>query len=108
MALIIKHNRAEHTHENEKFRRIAKSLKKLFDQQKWSGILMGNPFNEVYSRFRPDGILLYNHGLIIIDLKVYSGNIKLPPNKEKFLNRAWRVGLKIPDDLFKINFVFKS
>lgn len=89
MSLIVKHNRAEHTHENEQFRRVAISLKRLFEQQKWSGILIGNPFNDNYSRFRPDGILLYNHGLIIIDFKAYSGNIKLPPNKREFEDTAW-------------------
>jgi len=89
MGLQIKHNRAEHTHENEQFRRIAKSLKLLFEKQKWDGLLIGNPYNENYSRFRPDGILLYNHGLIIIDLKAYSGNVKLPPNKTEFESTAW-------------------
>lgn len=89
MSLDIKHNRAEHTHENEQFRRIAKSLKLLFENQKWSGLLIGNPFNENYSRFRPDGILLYNHGLIIIDLKAYSGSVKLPPNKTEFESLVW-------------------
>lgn len=89
MGLEIKHNRAEHTHENEQFRRIAKTLKLLFEKQKWDGLLIGNPYNENYSRFRPDGILLYNHGLIIIDLKAYAGNVKLPPNKSEFESTAW-------------------
>lgn len=89
MGLEIKHNRAEHTHENEQFRRIAKSLKLLFEDQKWSGLLIGNPFNETYSRFRPDGILIYDHGVVIIDLKAYSGNVKLPPNKSEFESMAW-------------------
>lgn len=89
MGLQIKHNRAEHTHENEQFRRIAKSLILLFEKQNWDGFLIGNPYNENYSRFRPDGILLYNHGLIIIDLKAYSGNVKLPPNKTEFESTAW-------------------
>ena len=89
MGLQIKHNRAEHTHENEQFRRIATSLRLLFDEQKWDGLLIGNPYNENYSRFRPDGILLYTHGLIIIDLKAYSGNLKLPPNKLEFESTSW-------------------
>lgn len=89
MGLQIKHNRAEHTHENEQFRRIATSLKLLFEKQNWDGILIGNPYNENYSRFRPDGILLYNHGLIIIDLKAYSGKVILPPNKTEFESSAW-------------------
>lgn len=89
MSLKVKHNRADHTHENEQFRRIAKSLKLLFDERKWNGLLIGNPYNENYSRFKADGILLYDHGLIIIDLKSYSGNIKLPKDKREFENSAW-------------------
>ena len=89
MGLQIKHNRAEHTHENEQFRRIAKSLILLFKNKNWNGLLIGNPYNEKYSRFRPDGILVYDYGLIIIDLKAYMGNIKLPPNKSEFESTAW-------------------
>lgn len=89
MGLLILHNRAQHTHENEQFRRIASSLKILFKQQNWSGILIGNPFNETYSRFRADAILLYNHGLLIIDFKDYSGTIKLPTKKIEFETMQW-------------------
>ena len=91
MGLQIKHNRAEHTHENEQFRRIAKSLKLLFNEKNWDGLLIGNPYNEKYYRFRPDGILIYNNGLIIIDLKAYTGNVKLPPSKSEFESTAWYV-----------------
>ena len=87
--LHIKHNRAQHTHENEQFRRIAISLKVLFEQQKWSGLLIGNPFNENYPRFRPDAVLLYDQGLIIIDLKAYSGSITLPKDLVSFNTKEW-------------------
>lgn len=89
MALTVKHNRANHTHENEQFRRVASSLKILFKQQGWTGLLIGNPFNEIYSRFRADAILLYDHGLIIIDFKVYGGTLKLPRNKNDFEMFQW-------------------
>lgn len=89
MALLVKHNRAEHTHENEQFRRVASSLKQLFKQRNWSGILIGNPFNSNYSRFRPDAILVYDFGFLIIDFKVYSGTLKLPGNKTDFENTQW-------------------
>lgn len=89
MGLQILHNRAQHTHENEQFRRIASSLKMLFKQQNWTGLLIGNPFNETYSRFRADAILLYNHGFLIIDLKDYSGTIKLPAKKIEFETMQW-------------------
>jgi hypothetical protein len=89
MALEIRHNRADHTHENEQFRRVAFSLKVLFDQKNWSGLLIGNPFNENFSRFRADAILFYDHGLVIIDFKDYKGTIRLPPNEEEFRTSKW-------------------
>jgi hypothetical protein len=89
LALTVKHNRANHTHENEQFRRVASSLKILFKQKGWTGLLIGNPFNEIYSRFRADAILLYDHGLIIVDFKVYGGTLKLPGNKNDFEMTQW-------------------
>lgn len=89
MALTVKHNRANHTHENEQFRRVASSLKILFKQKGWTGLLIGNPFNEIYSRFRADAILLYDNGLIIVDFKVYGGTLKLPGNKNDFEMTQW-------------------
>lgn len=89
MTLIVKHNRANHTHENVQFRRVASSLKLLFKQKDWSGLLIGNPFNEIYSRFRADALLIYNHGIIIIDFKVYGGTLKLPGKKDDFEMLQW-------------------
>ena len=89
MSLEVLHNRADHTHENEQFRRFVSSLNSIFEQKKWNGLLIGNPFNESYSRFRADAILLYNHGLIIIDFKDYRGTIKLPPNDNEFEMTKW-------------------
>ena len=89
MALDVKHNRAYHIHENEQFRRVASSLKILFKQKEWTGILIGNPFNEKYSRFRADAILLYDYGFIIIDFKVYGGKLIFPNNKTDFETSQW-------------------
>jgi len=89
MTLTVKHNRANHTHENEQFRRVASSLKILFKQKGWTGLLIGNPYNEMYSRFRADAILLYDHGLIIVDFKDYGGTLKLPRNKNDFEMSQW-------------------
>lgn len=91
MALEILHNRATHTHENEQFRRIAKNLMVLFDKMKWDGVLIGNPFNPEFSRFKADAILYYTNGLLIIDLKDYAGDIKLPPNSQEFRITKWYV-----------------
>jgi hypothetical protein len=91
MSLIVKHNKADHTHENEQFRRVASSLKKLFEEKGWSGLLIGNPFNENYPFFQPDAILLYDYGLIIIDFKDYSGTIRLPDNRKDFENSPWYI-----------------
>jgi hypothetical protein len=46
MSLEILHNRAEHTHENEQFRRCALELKTVFSLRNWDGVLIGNPFND--------------------------------------------------------------
>lgn len=89
MSLEILHNRAEHTHENEQFRRVAIELRSVFIQKNWEGILIGNPFNDNYYRFRADAILCYNYGIILIDFKNYRGSVKLPPNDEEFHNAKW-------------------
>lgn len=89
MALEIRHNRAEHAHENFQFRRIAQGLGAFFEDKGWDGLLIGNPESEDFSRFRADAILIYNHGLLIIDLKDYQGNIILPKNDDDFNIYAW-------------------
>lgn len=89
MSLEILHNRAEHTHENEQFRRCVLELQAVFSHRNWDGILIGNPFNDNFHRFRADAILYYNHGLILIDFKDYQGTINLPPNDEEFQNTKW-------------------
>jgi hypothetical protein len=89
MGLEVRHIRAEHTHENLQFRRVAKRLIAFFAEQNWDGLLIGNPDAEDFSRFRADAVLLYNHGLIIIDFKDYQGNIHLPPNDREFQNTRW-------------------
>jgi hypothetical protein len=91
MPLEIRHNRAEHAHENYQFRRIVKTLKLVFEEKGWDGLLIGNPESEVFSRFRADAILLYNYGLIVIDLKNYEGAIKLPQSDSGFKNETWYI-----------------
>ncbi len=91
MALQIFHKRAENTHENEQFRRIAKNLVVLFNEMKWDGLLIGNPDNSDFRRFRADAILYYQNGLLIIDLKDYAGDIKLPPNSKEFRIAKWYI-----------------
>ena len=87
--LEILNNRTEHTHENEQFRRVVEIIKTTFDKFGYNGLLIGNPFNESYSRFRADAILYYNNGLILIDFKDYKGIIKLPPNENEFHSSKW-------------------
>lgn len=91
MGLEITHNRAPNFHENTQFRRIAIELKKLFIQQGWDGLLIGNPESENCSRFRADAILLYNHGLLVIDLKDYQGTINLPIEDDEFAKDKWYI-----------------
>jgi len=89
MTLEILNNRAEHTHENEQFRRVISIIENTFEKLDYNGLLIGNPFNESFSRFRADAVLLYNNGLVIIDFKDYRGKIKLPPNVDEFKNTVW-------------------
>ncbi len=87
--LEILNNRTENTHENEQFRRVVEIIETVFDKLGYIGLLIGNPFNESYSRFRADAILYYNNGLILIDFKDYQGIIKLPPNENEFHSTKW-------------------
>lgn len=87
--LEILNNRTEHTHENEQFRRVVEIIEATFDKLGYDGLLIGNPFNESYSRFRADAILYYNNGLVLIDFKDYNGIIKLPPNENEFHSTKW-------------------
>ncbi|MEC5167243.1 hypothetical protein RCH18_002995 [Flavobacterium sp. PL11] len=100
MGLEIRHNRAENFHENTQFRRIALNLKQLFISKGWDGLLLGNPESEIFSRFRADAILLYNHGLLIIDLKDYQGKINLPVRDDEFTINKWY--LETENDKFRL------
>lgn len=87
--LEILNNRTGNTHENEQFRRVVNIIEATFEKFGYNGLLIGNPFNESYSRFRADAILYYNNGLILIDFKDYKGIIKLPPNENEFHSTKW-------------------
>ncbi len=87
--LEILNNRMRNTHENEQFRRVVNIIEATFEKFGYNGLLIGNPFNESYSRFRADAILYYNNGLILIDFKDYQEIIKLPPNENEFHSTKW-------------------
>jgi hypothetical protein len=87
--LEILNNRTGHTHENEQFRRVVNIIETTFEKFGYDGLLIGNPFNESYSRFRADAILYYNNGIILIDFKDYKGIIKLPSNENEFQTLKW-------------------
>lgn len=57
MSLEILNNRTNNTHENEQFRRVVEIIEIAFNKLGYNGVLIGNPFNESYSRFRADAIL---------------------------------------------------
>lgn len=88
MALEVLHNLAA-THENEQFRRVVAIMDTAFDKLGFNGILIGNPFNSTYRRFRADAILLYDRGAVIIDFKEYSGQLILPNGELEFTQYAW-------------------
>lgn len=87
--LEVLNNRTEHTHENQQFRRVVTIVENTFQKLGYSGLLIGNPFNEMFSRFRADAILFYNNGVILIDFKDYQGIIKLPSNENEFHSSKW-------------------
>lgn len=88
MALEVLHQQAA-THENEQFRRVVKIVDGVFKKHSYDGILVGNPFNENYRRFRADAILLFNHGVVIIDFKDYSGQLIIPRGDDEFKSYPW-------------------
>ena len=88
MALEILHQQAA-THENEQFRRVVKIIDTVFKKHNYDGILIGNPFNENYRRFRADAILFFNHGVLIIDFKDYSGELIIPQGDDEFKSYPW-------------------
>jgi hypothetical protein len=102
MALQIYHKRAENTHENEQFRRIARDLKLLFEKMQWDGLLIGNPDNSDFSRFKADALLYYSNGLLIIDLKDYAGDVKLPPNSSEFKTTKWYIDTEVDNRRIEI------
>ena len=88
MALEVLHQQAA-THENEQFRRVVKIVDAVFKKHGYDGILVGNPFNENYRRFRADAILFFNHGVVIIDFKDYSGQLIVPRGDDEFKSYPW-------------------
>ncbi|MGL6022942.1 MAG: hypothetical protein ACRC0A_07570 [Chitinophagaceae bacterium] len=89
MSLEVLNNKTGHTHENEQFRRVVEIIQSTCDKLGYSGLLIGNPFNESYSRFRSDAILYYDNGLVLIYFKDYKGIIKLPANENEFSTIKW-------------------
>lgn len=79
----------EHTHENEQFRRVALKLSTFFEAFDYTGILIGNPYNEDYIRFRADALLIYDKGVVIIDFKNYYGELFFSQNIDGFKSEQW-------------------
>ena len=94
MGLEVLFNKTENLHENVQFNRIVKRLIPFFEEQGWDGLLIGNPSNDDYPRFRADAILLYTNGIIIIDFKDYAGEILMPINDEDFGKKSWFINVE--------------
>jgi hypothetical protein len=94
MGLEIRHN-AEQTHENEGFRRIAILLNAFFAENKWDGLLIGNPVVDGFDNFKPDALLFTPNTAVIIDLKDYQGVLTLP-NDSDYEREQWYVNSTIP------------
>lgn len=99
MGLKIFFNKTNNLHENVQFNRVVKRLIPFFEEQGWDGLLIGNPSNEDYPRFRADAILLYTNGIIIIDFKDYAGEILMPLNDDDFGKKAWFINVADGDKI---------
>lgn len=66
--------------ENEFFDELAGKLKALFDENNFSGVLLGHPKlkDSRFEKLHPDCLLLVPYAVIIIDFKRYSGSLILP------------------------------
>lgn len=91
MRLEVLINRAEHPHENEQFRRVAKIIEKAFEEYSLEGLLISNPTYVSYGRFRPDALLYYSNTIILIDLKDYAGTLDIPIENDCYANAAWTI-----------------
>ena len=93
MAFEAYFNRAENTHENEQFFRISSKIKAFIDDQGLDGLLIGNPFNQKFTFFRPDAILYYTYGLLLLDFKDYEGVLSpsVDRKRDQFDNGRWSI-----------------
>jgi len=98
MALEILFNGAR-THENEQFRRVVEIIEKTFSELGYEGLLIGNPNNDNFHRFRADAILYYSNGIVIIDFKDFSGTVELPSNPDDFNEIKWKFNNEIDRSL---------
>lgn len=89
MALEVLFTDFYHTHENDQFRRIAKGLVQFFEDKSWDGLLIANPENDNFSRFRADAILFYERAFVIIDFKDYVGELYIPEDEIDFSEEMW-------------------
>lgn len=73
-------NSASQGSENEFFDELAGKLKALFDENNFSGVLLGHPKlkDSRFEKLHPDCLLLVPYAVIIIDFKRYSGSLILP------------------------------
>jgi hypothetical protein len=87
--LEIRRNRFAKPYENEFFRIFAKKLSKEFEKLNINGVLLGSPVCIKKQDLQIDALLITESGIVIIDLKNYSGIIKLPNSKQEFENEPW-------------------
>ncbi|MCB9053312.1 MAG: ATP-binding domain-containing protein [Lewinellaceae bacterium] len=88
MALEVRHNPFEHTHENIAFRELANLLSQRFQRKGADGLLIGNPQIPADEWLHPDILLFTPQSIFIIDLKNYGGNVRLPSERD-FSNQIW-------------------
>jgi hypothetical protein len=96
MGLEIRKNRFAKSYENSFFRIFAKELKRVFDELKLDGVLIGGGITDTDLTLAPDALLISNSAVVIIDFKKYGGKIELPAHSSKDAskyNDSWFNGL---------------
>ncbi|MDM1063955.1 NERD domain-containing protein [Empedobacter falsenii] len=78
--LEIRKGSATKSFENIFFREFADNLSRLFQENNWNGLLLGNSVIENRQDLQIDALLICENQILIIDFKNYGGNITIPGN----------------------------
>lgn len=90
--LEIRKGSATKSFENIFFREFADNLSKLFKDNNWNGVLLGNSVIEDRQDLQIDALLICENQIIIIDFKNYGGSVTIPKyEKYSFEYSPWLI-----------------